>query len=371
MYFKTLGRTSVRVSAIGQGTGLGGYSSNPVSYDDLADLILAGIDAGMTLVDTAPAYGEGASETVVGKAIKERRHEVVLATKVAPENATSDGVAASVEASLRRLGTSYIDLCQIHWSNPAVPIKETMEAMARLAQAGTVRHIGVGNFSLGELKSAEAALAPRTLASTQVEYNLFDRSIEDALLPYCQHAGISVIAYGPLRRGQIVRGVRQRAVLERIAEAHGRTIAQVALRWLVSHEPVVVIPNTTRLERVEENAASADFDLGAAEIDEISRVCAPQKRSVLPSLIRVHSDDARPFYQSLREALDNSLGLSPSPRELAEQIKAGDFLKPIRVVRSSDLDAEYEVLEGRLRYWAWVIAYGSDVPIPALIDDDN
>ena len=122
MQFKNLGRTSVRLSAIGQGTGLGGYSSKPASYDDLVDVIRAGIDLGMTFIDTAPGYGDGASEAVVGRAIAGRRGEVVLATKVSPANVTSDGVMASVEASLHRLGTDYLDLCQVHWSNPTIPI---------------------------------------------------------------------------------------------------------------------------------------------------------------------------------------------------------------------------------------------------------
>ena len=371
MLFKKLGKTPVEVSAIGQGTGLGGYSSTGASYDDLPAVLRAGIDQGMTFIDTAPAYGDGASEIAVGRAIAGRRHEVVLATKVSPADVTRDGVMASVNASLRRLGTDYIDLYQVHWSNPTVPIAETMGAMAGLVQSGEVRQIGVSNFSLGELKAAEAALAPRALAATQVEYNLFDRSIEGALLPYCQQAGISVIAYSPLHRGRIASGARPLDTLGRIAAAHGRTVAQVALRWLIAHEAVVAIPNTSRMERTGLNAASADFDLAREEIDEIDRVCALQQKSVPTGSIKVSSDDARPSFRTLQDALDNTLGLAPSPKELAEQIRAGDFLKPIRLVRSRDPGAEYEVLEGRLRYWAWVIAHGADVPVPALIDGDD
>ena len=371
MQFKNLGQTSVRLSAIGQGTGLGGYSSRPASYDDLVGVIRAGIDLGMTFIDTAPVYGDGASETVVGRAIAGRRGEVVLATKVSPADATFDGVMASAEASLHRLGTDYIDLYQVHWSTPTVPIAETMGAMAELIRAGKVKYIGVSNFSLGELKAAEAALAPDALAATQVEYNLFDRSIEGAFLPYCQEAGISVIAYSPLHRGRVASGARQLAVLDRIAEAHGVTPAQVALRWLIGHDPVVAIPNTSRVERASVNAASANFGLSEAELDEIDRVCALQQRSVPTRSIRVFSEAGRPSFGSLQEALDNTLGLSPSPRELAEQIREGDFLKPVRLVRSTDPNVAYEVFEGRLRYWAWVIAHGEDVPIPALIDGDD
>jgi len=230
LILKNLGKTSLRVSAVGQGTGLGGYSSRPASYSGLADVVRAGIDLGMNLVDTAPAYGDGASEIMVGKAIAGRRHEVVLATKVSPADVTESGIASSAEASLRRLGTDYVDLYQVHWSNPTVPIAETMGAMSRLVEAGKVREVGVSNFSLGELRAAEAALGPMSLSSSQVEYNLFDRSIEDSLLPHCQQTGMSVIAYSPLHRGRIASGRRQLDVIERIANAHGRTAAQVALR---------------------------------------------------------------------------------------------------------------------------------------------
>ena len=371
MLFKDLGRTSVRLSAVGQGAGLGGYSTNPSTYDEMVGVIRAGIDSGMTFIDTAPVYGDGSSEIVVGRAIAGRRNEVVLATKVASENLTFDEVIASTEASLKRIGTDHIDLYQIHWSNPSVPISETMGAMSELVSSGKVVQIGVSNFSLSELKAAEAALSPNALAAAQLEYNLFDRSIEDALLPYCQNAGISVIAYSPLHRGLIVSGARQLDVIERIAIAHDRTPAQIALRWLIEQDRVVVIPNTSRIERVEQNAEAADFDLSESEIDEIDRVCALQRSLVPTDSIFVKIDPSRPFYGTLEEAVENAMGLSPSPKELAEQIQAGDFLKPVRLVPAKNIDAKYEVRGGRLRYWAWIIAHGNDVPIPALIEEDN
>ena len=371
MLFKNLGRTSVKLSAVGQGAGLGGYSTNPSTYDDMVGVIRAGIDSGMTFIDTAPAYGDGSSEIVVGRAIAGRRDEVILATKVAPENVTYNGVIASAEASLQRLGTDHIDLYQIHWSNPTVPIAETMGAMAELVSSGKVGQIGVSNFSLGELKAAQAALAPHILAATQVEYNLFDRSIEDVLLPYCQDAHISVIAYSPLHRGLVVSGARQMAVLRRIASVHASTPAQIALRWLIEQDGVVVIPNTSRMERVEQNAAAVGIDLSEPEIDEIDRVCSLQQSLVPTDSILVNVDPERPFYGTLEEAVENALGLSPSPRELADQIQAGDFLKPVRLVPTENSDARYEVRGGRLRYWAWIIAHGSDVPIPALIEEDS
>lgn len=371
MRFKNLGRSSDTISAIGQGTGLSGYSSNPVSYDKLDNLIRVGMELGMSFIDTAPVYGNGLSELAVGRAIAGQRDKFVIATKVSPENNTSDGVVASAEASLRQLGTDFIDLYQVHWPNPTIPISETMTGMAKLVEAGKIGHVGVSNFSLSELKKAEAALSPHALSAMQFEYNLFDRIIEDDLLPYCQAANISVIAYSPLHRGLVANGANQLAVIERIAAVHRKTPAQIALRWLIEKDQVVVIPNTSRLERVKQNAEAADFDLNESEVDEIDRACAHEQRLVPTESILVDVDPERSSYGTLEEALENNLNFSPSPEEIADQIQAGDFLKPVRLGRTKIGDVEFTVLDGRLRYWAWIIAHGSDVPIPALIQEDS
>jgi len=368
---KTLGKTDTRVSAIGQGAGLGGYSTSSGSYDEFAPVIRAGIDAGLTFIDTAPAYGDGESERIVGRAIDGLRDRMVLATKVSPEDTTSDGVVRSAEASLARLGTDVIDLFQIHWSNPTVPIQETMAGMERLVEQGKVRHIGVSNFSLNELKAARSALSSAQIVSLQVEYNLFDRSIEDVMVPYCAEHGITVIAYSPLHRGRVVGGKDQRAVIERIAEAHGATTAQVALAWLVGRPLVVAIPSTTRLARINENAGAMDIVLDPEEAAEIDRVCSLQQREIPTDRVRPAADDSRPAFRTLQEALDNTLNVTPSPRQLADQIRSGDFLKPVRLVPADDVDGEFEVLEGRLRYWAWVIAFDGAKPVPALIDETS
>lgn len=363
---KTLGKTNTRISIVGQGTGLGGYSASSGSYGELAPIIRAGVDAGLTFIDTAPAYGEGESERIVGRAISGIRDKVVLATKVSPSDTTSDGVVRSAEASLARLGTDVIDLFQIHWSNPIVPIEDTMDGMIRLVDQGKIRHIGVSNFSLNELKDASTGLHDSHVVSLQVEYNLFDRSVEDVVMPYCIDHGISIIAYSPLHRGQIVGRTDQRALIEKIAIRHEATAAQVALAWLADRPGVTTIPSTTRPSRIEENAGAMQLVLTPEESSEIAEVCSLQQQEIPTDQIRTAVNDSRAAFHTLQEALDNTLGTAPSPRQLAEQIRAGDFLKPVRLTPVGD---EFEVLEGRLRYWAWVIAFDGHKPIPALIDE--
>ena len=367
MFYKPLGKTGETISAVGQGTSIGGLSTSGGSYADMAQVIQSGIELGMTFIDTAPAYGNGQSEEIVGRTIRGVRNSVFIATKVSPESVSYDGVIQSAEASLRRLNTDYIDLYQVHWSNPTVPISETMRGMSKLAEDGKVRHIGVSNFSLKELSEATEALSGPDLVSVQDEYNLFDRGIEDHVLPYCQRRSLTLIAYSPLARGTIA-GPPGVETLQRIASNHNATAAQVALRWLIGHGPVVVIPNTTNLQRVKENASSADLDLREEEIEEISRDCIVRPVPVPTQAIRVAATSDRSVYRTLEEAVQNRFNSVPSPVELAEQIKGGEFLKPVRLVPSGLAEGEYDLIEGRVRYWAWVIAYSGGNPIPALIE---
>ncbi len=370
MIQKALGQTAISVSAIGQGLSIGSYKTRVGRYEDQVDNIRLGISLGMTLLDTAPVYGDGHSERVVGQAVADVRQEVCLATKLRPGKTRPEEVEASAAESLERTGCDVIDLLQIHWPNPDVPLADTIGAMGSLVERGVVEHIGVSNFSLAELEEAREALPTGDIQSLQVEYNLFDRGVEDDLLPYCQEAGITVMAYSPLHRGRIANGPDHLAVLETIAEAHGATPAQVALRWLVSHEGVVAIPNSTNPTRLKENARSADIALTDGEIERISSACAPKSVEMDTDRIRPAREDEEKVYRTVDQARENALGMSPSPTQLSEQIKGGEMLKPFRVTPSQE-PGYYDLVEGRLRYWAWVIAFDGKRPIPVLLDESS
>jgi len=231
--YKPLGKTREKVSVIGMGTwGIGGYSTPNYSRDEEDVMALRrGIELDMTLIDTAEMYAAGHSEEVVGKAIHGLRDRVFLATKVWPDHLQYHEVLKSAEASLKRLGTRYTDLYQIHWPNPSVPIAETMRALERLVDEGKVRHIGVSNFSSHLMDEAMKALSKYELVSNQVEYSLIRRDIEKELLPFCELSGVTVIAYSPLARGRIP-GDRVKVLLQ-LASRYGRSVAQIALNWLI------------------------------------------------------------------------------------------------------------------------------------------
>lgn len=246
MEYISLGPTSQQIPKIGFGTwqlrGGDGVLKRAVAL-------------GAGFVDTAESYD---TESNVAGDIEGFREKVFIATKVSPEYLSYDDVLGHAEASLKRLRTKFIDLYQVHWPNPEIPVSETMRAMETLVAQGKVRFIGVSNFSAAQMKEAQDALKLNALVSNQVKYNLFDRAIEDEVLPYCQQNKITVIAYSPLARARFdTRG----DALRQVAAEAGKTPAQVMLNWCVSKPGVMAIPKTNRADRVDEAAASVGWEL--------------------------------------------------------------------------------------------------------------
>ncbi len=259
-----LGKTGVMVSEIGLGTWKYSGGDGPLRR---------GIELGATLIDTAEMYR---TEDAVGRAIKGIRDGVFLATKVLGSNLGYDQVLRAAEASLRRLETDVIDLYQIHWPNSRVPIKETMKAMATLVDSGSVKYVGVSNFSKRELQEAQAAMPNVPMVSNQVLYSLKRREIERELLPYCQNNGITTIAYTPLADGSLAARPRMRPdgrsqVLERVAGEVGKTMAQVALNWCTSRPNVIAIPKSNSIGRTEENCGASGWRLSSQQVAALDK----------------------------------------------------------------------------------------------------
>ncbi|MGP8321253.1 MAG: aldo/keto reductase [Methanosarcinaceae archaeon] len=350
---KHLGNHGPQVAVIGQGTmGVGGYFSKDDSKDDyFVEVIKYGLERGLSFIDTAEAYGVNHSEELVGIAVKDCRNDVFIATKVSPEHLSYNDVLKSAEGSLRRLKTNYVDLYQIHWPNPFIPLEDTMAAMQKLVEDGKVRYIGVSNFSQKQLSSALKCF--KEIVSVQVEYNLFDRTIEENLLPYCERKGVSIIAYSPLDQGKFLDDSEKLRILKEIALKYERTEAQVILNWLVSKTPVFAIPKSGNVEHIKDNSASSDFNL---ELEDIKRIDSTFKQpSISIPIDQINSD---------KEGLDKFV---PGPEILAEEIKGGEDIKPIRVVPSKDKPGTYDLVEGKLRFWAWVMAYDGNHPVQALL----
>jgi len=269
MDLKELGRTAVKVPAIGMGTwGLGGYSSPDTTCDkDAIRALRRGIELGMYLIDTAEMYGTGHTEEVVGEAIKPfSREEIFIVSKVLPENLHYADVIKAAERSLQRLRTDWLDLYLIHSPNPEIPLRETIEAMENLGERNLVRFIGVSNFDVSEVEEAMGYLSKNDIVVNQVEYSLLERSIERNVLPFCTKQQITVMAYTPLAQCRLC----ENEFLREIGKKYNKTAAQVALNWLIAKEKVIAIPKAVNIEHLEENAGAMGWSLSEDDMECIS-----------------------------------------------------------------------------------------------------
>ena len=302
METRRLGTSDVQITPILMGTWQAGKKMW-VGIEDEASIkaIRAGVEAGITTIDTAEVYGEGHSEQIIAQAVADIRDRLVYASKVFANHLQYDRVIEACEGSLTNLQTDYLDLYQIHWpagsfNSELVPIAETMKALNKLKEDGKIRAIGVSNFSLAQLK--EAANYGR-IDSLQPPYSLFWRKIEADLVPYCAANNISILAYSPLAQGlltgkfgtnlQLAEGDhRQNNVLFQgenyqrvqnalnrlrpIAKRHNCSLAQLSLAWLIAQPQTNAIAGARSAEQAIDNSQASQVNLAAAEIQEIEQI---------------------------------------------------------------------------------------------------
>ena len=277
---RPFGSAALDVAVIGQGTWNIDKARRPAAVAALR----RGLDLGMTHVDTAEMYGDGAAETLVAEAIAGRRDEVVLVSKVLPHNASRTGTIAACERSLTRLKTDRLECYLLHWPGEH-PLEDTVAAFEQLRRDGKIRSWGVSNFDVADLEQAWK-LAGARLACNQVLYHLQERAIEHAVIPWCEQHGVAVVAYSPFGSGAFP-GPRTKGgrVLAAIAEAHEATARQVALAFIVQSRALFTIPKAGRTEHVEDNAGAAGVRLTAEEIARIERAFPRGRRPrELPTL---------------------------------------------------------------------------------------
>lgn len=288
MEYKNLGKSDLKVSAVGLGTGFrGGITQNSHK------VIEAALDLGVTLIDTAEIYEDGQSEKLVGQVIKDRRDEVVLVTKVSGDHLRYVDVLKAAEGSLKRLSVDYIDLYLVHWPNTKVPLSETMRAMETLVNQGKIRYIGVSNFDATTLKEARQELSRHEIIADEVKYNLMETDIEKDVLPYCQKEGIGMITYGSLARGLLTgrftdesdiseddwrkqdwffkgenfaNALQMVEVLKEIGKKYEKTPGQIAINWLLSKPMVTPIFGASSVEQVKENCGAVGWRINEQAI---------------------------------------------------------------------------------------------------------
>ena len=223
-----------------------------------------GLDLGLTLIDTAELYADGAAEELVGEAIQGRRDEVFLVSKVLPEHATRSGTVAACERSVGRLRTDRLDLYLLHWREE-ISLEWTLEGFRELVHRGLIRNWGVSNFDIADMRELERLPGGTAVATNQVLYNLTRRGIEWDLLPWCRSRRIPVMAYSPIEQGRMLND----AVLKRMAQRLNATPAQVALAWLLRQELLIAIPKAATPRHVQQNHGALDIRFSERDLAEL------------------------------------------------------------------------------------------------------
>ena len=256
------------IPPLGQGTW--GMAEDPRRRDEEIGTLRAGIDLGLTVIDTAEAYADGGAEQLVGAAVAGRREDVFLVSKVTPEHATRIGTTDACERSLRRLGTDRIDLYLLHRPGP-VPLEETVEAFTDLITQGKIRHWGVGNFDVPDLTELTTIPGGTAVETDQVLYNPTRRGVEWDLLPRCRAAHLPVMAYAPFQHGDLLA----HPVLNRLAERHGVTVAQLVLAWVLRQPGLCAVAKASTAQRVREHHAALELRLGDDDLAELDLAFPP------------------------------------------------------------------------------------------------
>lgn len=258
------------VPVLGQGTWYMGEQAHRRPEEVRA--LQLGIDLGMTLIDTAEMYADGGAEAVVGEAIRGRRDDVFIVSKVLPSHASRSATIAACEWSLRRLGTDRIDLYLLHWRG-GYALEDTLTGFDALLEAGKIRSWGVSNFDVADMEEL-LAVGGKAVAANQVLYNLSRRGIEYDLLPWSERHRVPVMAYSPIEQGRIL-GDR---TLRDIAAAHEATPAQIALAFVLARPNLIAIPKSSNAAHLRDNAAAADIALTADDHRALDAAFPPPKR---------------------------------------------------------------------------------------------
>ena len=314
MRTRKLGKTDLDLTTIGLGTwAIGGpweFGWGAQDDDDSVATIITALESGINWIDTAPIYGCGHSETVVGRAIREFGEKTLVATKCSllwneqrckVSCLDADSIIKECEDSLRRLGVEVIDLYQMHWPQPKEDVEQAWEEMAKLLEEGKVRYIGVSNFNIEQIERIQKIAA---VSSLQPPYSMIHRKVEDELLGYCTKNNMGVIVYSPMQRGLLTGKFSQERLsnlplddhrrrsqdfhepqftatmelvdkLKKIADEKGQTCAQLAISWVLRrNEVTTAIVGARRPEQIKETAKAADWKLSESEIEQIKKLLA-------------------------------------------------------------------------------------------------
>ncbi len=370
---KKIGSSDLEICPIGQGTLFGRTSSkiNEEIIKKKIDVLNYGLELGMNFIDTGEDYEDGLSEKLLSKVVKSKRDKIVIGSKFKPSNNSYKGVINSIEGTLKRIETDYIDLYQIQWPNPNIELAETFQAFEKLVEQGKILYYGVGNFDSVKIKEAIKIDKLKKFTAIQTEYDLFNRQIEKDF-DYLEQNNLSIIAYMSLGKDNFNQ--QEKKLLELISQKYNTTVRSVVLNWIISHKNVNVLTSSLSLEHTKANYDATQFKLNEKDILEMDNLFQRSSEKVDPKDIEVldydESDNAHLIYTNLKDAVENKLGIKPSAQEIAEEIKVTEkLLRPVELKLNTKKNSNkpYVLVRGRMRFWGWLIAYGYEKKIEAKI----
>jgi len=305
------------------------YGGSSISKPEHISNLQCAIDNGVNFIDTSENYNNGNSEIIIGQAINKNRENIFLGTKVGPENLKYDDVINSCKMSLNRLQTNYIDLYYVHWPNSSIPIKETCSALLELKEnLKLIKNIGFCNFNIQQLEEAYNILGDKIL-TIQSEYNLFERSVENDVMPFCLKHGIFFVAFSPLKWMKYSKYMDY---------DHS-----FILSWIISHQNVIVATSSLNNNHIEKSCNSKII-----EIKEIEKV-------------NTSSIDINLIEYDINKKASDIMDV------LGEDVKRYGALKPIKVIKENN---KYKIIDGTMRFLVWKYVY-PDKPIEAIILKNN
>lgn len=368
MIYKKLGFSNIKVSTIGMGTnGVGNFQVNDrKKILNRQKIYRLASENGINLFDSAELYGDGFAENVLGKTFKENRKQIIISSKVTPNNSTYYALKKSFRKSLKRLQTDYIDLYQLHWINPSIDLEETFLALEELVSDGLLKAIGVCNFTPLMINEASKYLRKTKIVSNQIEFNLLNQTEVLRDLDFYNKNRITVVGYGSLNYLGLEFNREQQSFLDSLQKRYDKTLPQILIAYFTSFENVVILFRTDSIDHLKINLNSFGFKFSPGEVSQFYKLFKSTVKKVTTGDIRIPDQYKK---LTIADILKNQNDWIPSPLILAQTFIKYNYFKPIKLLQKNDYyDLDRYDFYGELKkYLAWKILYQNTKPIPAIV----
>lgn len=367
MIFRKLGSSQTNISVLGLGTnGVGNFNQhNLTKVRSRQKIYKTAFENGLTLFDSAELYGKGYAEFILGKTFSRKRGQIIISTKVNPDNCSSFKLRKSLKDSLKRLQTDYIDLYQVHWINPFVDLEETFITLEQFVKKGYIKHIGVCNFSPSMISQANKFLNEHKIVSNQIEFSLQSQHQIFKDLQFYKKNNITIIGYGALSHLRSFSSPKQKQLMDFLTKKYKKTLAQLVINYLTSFKNTIQLIKTDDVIHLQDNIRSFDFELEKKDFEAIKINFYYQIQFIPVKKIKIENELRINHFQILQ----NSENLIPSPLTIAQTFVKYNYFKPLKLLeKNGDYYLDSYDISGELKkYLAWKLLYDFSKPIPAIV----